>query len=313
VNKKDTNEKITKKNDGTSTRRYVVNEPSFFQKYGKLLGVFAFGILLGVFGMYLARYNEIAKLANGEEIVAKIDGKDITANTLFDKLKESSGNTALLELIDMELLNRHYKDDEVKEKVDAEIAYYKQYYGDQWEQTIKSSTYKTEANFRKIIALGYKQDLAIQDIEKAKITDKEIQKYYDETVKGDIKISHIIIQSEASSSATSEEKKKAKEEAKKKAEELLKQIKAEKDSKKRLELFAKLAKENSSDGTKDQGGDLGYISYDEDFDEAFLAAAFGLKNEIGAYTTSVVESSFGYHIIIKTDKDKEKVKTLIKK
>ncbi len=312
MNKKDTNEKVTKKNEETTKvrkePRYVVNEPSFFQKYGAYLGVFAVGILLGVFGMYLARYNEIAKLANGEEIVAKVKGKDFTADTLFDKLKEDYGSSALVELVDSELLNKQYTDEQVKEKVDAEIAYYKQYYGDKWETTIKNSTYKTEAAFRKVIGLSYKQELAVLDVEKGKLEEKEIQKYYDETVKPDIKISHIIIQSEASSSATEEDKKKAKEEAKKKAEDLLKQIKKEKNAEKRLELFAKLAKENSMDGTKDNGGDLGYISYDEDFDKAFLAAAYTLKNEVGAYTTSVVESEFGYHIIIKTEKDKEKVK-----
>ena len=70
--------------------------------------------------------------------------------------------------------------------------------------------------------------------------------------------------------------------------------------------FDKLAKEYSKDtATASKGGDLGWISTDEDFVQEFLDAAF--KLEKGKYSSSPVKTTHGYHIIYKTD-EKEKPK-----
>lgn len=58
--------------------------------------------------------------------------------------------------------------------------------------------------------------------------------------------------------------------------------------------FVALAKENSKDGSSENGGDLGYFSEKEVVPE-FAKAAFGTK--IGEYTKTPVKSTFGYHII----------------
>lgn len=80
---------------------------------------------------------------------------------------------------------------------------------------------------------------------------------------------------------------------KQKATKVLNRIKAGED-------FAKLAKEFGSDGTKEQGGDLGWFGKGAMVPE-FEAAAFELK--AGELSNSLVKTNFGYHII-KVDEKK---------
>ncbi len=82
-----------------------------------------------------------------------------------------------------------------------------------------------------------------------------------------------------------------------KAEDLVKQLKNGAD-------FAELAKKYSEDGSKDQGGDLGWFTHGQMVAE-FDNAAFALKpKEI----SGVVTSQFGYHIIQTLEKDPAKLK-----
>jgi peptidyl-prolyl cis-trans isomerase C len=74
--------------------------------------------------------------------------------------------------------------------------------------------------------------------------------------------------------------------AKQKAEGILQRVRAGED-------FAKLAKENSDDGSKDEGGDLGWFGHGQ-MVKPFEDAAFALKP---GDVSGVVESQFGFHII----------------
>ena len=64
------------------------------------------------------------------------------------------------------------------------------------------------------------------------------------------------------------------------------------------EDFAKLAKENSEDGSAQNGGDLNYFRKGE-MVKPFEDAAFGLEKD---QISPVVETQFGYHVIKVMDK-----------
>jgi peptidyl-prolyl cis-trans isomerase C len=63
--------------------------------------------------------------------------------------------------------------------------------------------------------------------------------------------------------------------------------------------FVELAKEKSSDGSAQNGGDLGFFGPGRMVPE-FEKAAFAL--EVGAHSAEPVKSQFGYHVIKVTDK-----------
>ena len=91
-----------------------------------------------------------------------------------------------------------------------------------------------------------------------------------------------------------------KEEAEAKANELLAQLKAAKNND---ELFASLAEEYNTDGTKDKGGDLDW------FRDGAMVPAFNqyvLDNAVG--TVGIVETPFGYHVVKVTGKTEAKPK-----
>jgi len=110
-------------------------------------------------------------------------------------------------------------------------------------------------------------------------TESELKEYYEENRESfvepeQIKAKHILLEDE------------------KTAEKVLAELKSDSD-------FAELAGKYSTDpGSKDKGGDLGWMSRDQLVPE-FAVAAFGLP--VGQLS-SLVKSQFGYHIIIVEEK-----------
>lgn len=243
-----------------------------------------------------------ADLKNNNTIIKYDDGK-ITADTLYETLRDKYGINVLVDMLDHKILDKKYKeDDEEKKSIDNQVKQMKMQYNND-EDTFKSAIkqylgVEDEKELRKILSLEYRRNLAVEDHIKDSIKDDEIQKYYDEEMMGDIKVRHILIKPDTTYDMPEDEKEVKEKEAKQKAEDLIKQLDEGAN-------FEELAKEHSDDtGTKDDGGLIDYFNKDSNMDESFLQASIDLKKN--EYTKEPVKSVYGYHIILKLDQKKKK-------
>ncbi|HEX4005757.1 MAG TPA: peptidyl-prolyl cis-trans isomerase [Acidobacteriaceae bacterium] len=136
---------------------------------------------------------------------------------------------------------------------------------------------------------------------KPQVTDAEIQQYYDQNqaqyrVDPQVKVRHILISVDPNAGAAADAAAKAK------AQGILEQLRKD-DGKD----FADLAKKNSDDpGSKDQGGELGWIKHGVTVPE-FDATAFAQKP---GQISDLVKTRFGYHIIQTEEKQDAHLKSL---
>lgn len=251
---------------------------------------------------------KVPKLKNGDEAVVTMKDGDISVEKLYSEMKEKYALDMLITKIDTAILNNVYKtDDEEKNYIDKQLEtikyYYETYYKSQYksfQEYLTQNGVESEDELKENIRLTYKRNKAIKDYVKSIITDKEIEKYYDEKIFGDISASHILIKPEYDDNASDEEKKQAEKKALKEAKEVIAKLKKGED-------FAELAKEYSDDSSNSKsGGKLADFNHGQ-MVEAFEDAAKDLK--VGSYTTTPVKTEFGYHIILKTaQKDKPALK-----
>ena len=309
VSKKE--EKITKKETVLATKAdEIVKEKKVVEKkkcglvlwFNKLTleqiviaGVIIISILLFVL---IGVSTKNTKTKNGDDIVAKIKGKTITADDLYKKLKESNGRNVAINMIDEYILDKEYKTtDDMNDSVEATIQNYKNTYGDNYKAFLEYNGINSDAELKSLLVKNEKLTKAVENYVKNNLTDKEMKKYYEEKIVGDISARHILISFDYDDDASDDDIKNAKEAAKKEAESLIERIKNGED-------FIALAKEYSDDeGSKEDGGNLGYFNTGEMVKE-FEEAAYALN--VNEYTTKPVESTYGYHIIMKTG-EKEKV------
>ena len=241
------------------------------------------------------------KLKDNNTVVKTDEGK-ISADTLYEELRDKYGISVLVDMIDHQLFDEKYEtDDEEEETINAQIEQMKSQYNNDDEAFLAAIQQylgvENEDELKEMLSLEYKRNLAIEDYVKDSVTDDEIQKYYDDEVIGDIKVRHILIKPDTTDDMSTEEQTEAEEKAKKEAEDLIKQLDDGAD-------FEELAKEHSDDtGSASDGGLIDYFNRDDNMDEAFLNASIDLEE--GKYTEEPVQSSYGYHIILKVDQKKK--------
>lgn len=262
------------------------------------------GIIASLALLMLTGCGKIPKLKDGTELVVEMDNKlQITTEEFYQELKDTYGTYAIINSIDKLLLNKVYETtSDMKTKIEAQITKLKSQFGSDFESAINYYYgVSTEKQLYDYIEMAYKRELAVKEYANTLIKEEDINKYYEEKAIGDIKASHILIKSDASSSATDDEKKKAEEKALEKAKEIIKKLD---DG----EKFEDLAKKYSEDSSASDGGNLGYFNRGEMAAE-FEDAAANLK--VGEYTKEPVKTKFGYHIILKTDqKEKPKLESI---
>lgn len=249
--------------------------------------------------LMLTGCGKVPQLKDGSELIIEMDGLKMTTEEFYEKLKDNYGTPTLINSIDELLLNEVYETDSaLKTEIEAQITTMKNQFGSDFESAINYYYgVSNESDLRDFIEMALKREKAIKDYAKTLIKDEDIEKYYNEKTIGDIKASHILIQSEATDDMTADEKKKAEEAALKKAKDIIKKLN-------KGEKFEDLAKEYSKDSSASDGGNLGYFNRGEMVSEFEKAA---IELEVGKYTKEPVKTQFGYHIILKTEQ-KEKPK-----
>lgn len=173
--------------------------------------------------------------------------------------------------------------------IDNQIKYMKSIYGnDDFENYIESNGFNNERELRDYLSFNYILSLETINYAKKLVKYDDIKRYYDEKVFGEIEASHILI-----SLSNNENSKNV---ALDKINTIIRELNNSSDVSSK---FAELAKKYSDDNsTKGNGGSLGYFGVGEMVDEFEEAAK---KLEVGKYTTTPVLTSFGYHIILKTN------------
>ena len=249
---------------------------------------------------------KVPKLENGKEaIVTFKDGEKISVDDFYELIKNEYVLNSLISMVDKYICETEFEDykDTASKNADALINSLKEQYGseDKLLEALQGSGYNTIDAYKDYAYLSYLQSHAIEEYAKTKITDKEIENYYKNDAIGDMEINHILITSNVKKDATDDEKKAAQDEAKKKANEVIDKLNtAKKNGEDITDAFTKLAKEYSEDDSnKDKGGALGKINYgslSSKYDE-LVKAAKSLKD--GEYSTSVITTELGYHVILK--------------
>lgn len=253
----------------------------------------------------------IPTLENGDQAVVTFnENAKISVNDFYNQMKEKYGTEVILNMIDKMILEKKYADstEEAHKNADSVMSQLESSYGDKLLSAIQTYTgYQTLDEYKDYVYLSYLQNKAAEDYAKDNIGEKDIKKYYNDEIKPDIKVSHILISVNYASDASDDDKTKAKNEAKAKAQEALDKLKAA-DKSKIADTFSELAKEYSNDdSSKDDGGSLGFINTDtlgSNYNN-LVTEAYKLKD--GEYSSNIVETELGYHLVYRTE-TKEKAK-----
>lgn len=253
----------------------------------KIASVFLIGVLLLTAGCA-----KTPKLENGQELFASIDGYKISVDDLYAELKTKGGLSIMLDMVDKFIINKEIKDQTGADNyVNGQMAMYEEYYGDEFEDTLKQYGYNSVDDFKAVIKSDYlKQKVALNYLETT-VNEKELNEYYDTKIYGDLTVKYILVRpAELDSDASKEDKLKAEAEALKEAKEIIKKIN-------KGEKIEDLAKEYSDDSVSAlNGGLLSGFNIDQ-VDETFFKAANALKD--GELTKEPVKDVNGYNIILK--------------
>jgi len=265
-----------------------------------------------------AQYEKAFDLVAGNSMFAQmgIDVKKDPNSFLHLMIKERVMNELIVKkLLDQEIAKRHIKVS--KEDMDKQLKVIIDKVGskEKFNELLKQNGVST-TQFKKDLADEVKIQKLVDTLAVVSVSDKDAKNFYDansDKFKNPdrVRASHILVSANAEElkdklTASDEGKNLTDEqvdaEVKNQMAEL--KVKANKllaEVRKDVKSFAKVAKENSDDiQSGKQGGDLGFFGKEE-MVEPFSKAAFALKPNT---LSDVVETPYGYHIILVTDRQK---------
>ena len=266
------------------------------------------GIILFVVGFLVATLlfrcilwpDRIATLKDGTQPVATLDGKNITADDLYTSMKNYYSVKVFLNDVDKLILNEKYPDtDEMKKEIQSTADYYYQVYEKNYGYTkdkfLSEYGFASEADFLESLSLDYRRNKYYEEYAKSLVTDKEIEKYYENDVFGDVDSKHILVSIKKDSDTDGL----TDSEAKALAE----------------EIIDKLNNGTSWDDIITEYGDkitheeLGYQAFNASLESAYLKECKDLA--VGSYSKTPVLTSYGYHIVYKiAQKDKPELNNI---
>ncbi len=236
------------------------------------------------------------KIKNGEEVVAKINGKEYTADELYKELKGQYGYNTIINWVDATIAEKEVETtDEINSYVDEAIEFYS-YYAESYGMTLPNfaASYlglngiESEDDLREYILKDRKLTIAIQNQVASKVKDSEVESFYNENYKTVYTYRDILITND--------------DDAKKTIEEIKKELKDKKGDD-LVEEFTELAKKYSTDSNASNGG-LVESATKNKVDESVWKKLEDLDDK--KYSEDAIETDAGYHIILKISKDKSK-------
>ena len=206
-------------------------------------------------------------------------------------MKDKFSVSYLIDYIDDAILAKKYEeDDEMKEAVEKTandyISYYSQMGYDE-DTFLSQSGFKNKEDFLNYLKIDYRRKKYYEDKRKEKVTEDDINKYYEDKVYGDINTQHLLVK--VSDDVTDED-------AKKKAQEIIDKLEEGK-------TWDEVKEEYKDDATFE---DLKYVAFNSNYESAFKDALVALKDN--SYTKEPVKTNYGYHVIYRLDqKNKAKL------
>lgn len=255
-------------------------------KLSTLIIVSVIALLVGALIMFLL---SITGIFSPSEFVARVNGKNYSANDVDKLLSSYLGDdmnmkiSLLLDNVDYEILNEKYPlTDKDKEELESYIMYYTAYYGLSEEY---AKQYLTIAKLRESYYLDYLSQY---------ISDEDINKYYENDFISDIECQHILVQPD--------DENLTKEQALTVANEIIKNLNSGKSFEEVITEYKNSEKYSDFIVTESftcksmssDNSDTDSILY-SDLESTFVDGLLALENN--TFTTTPVETSYGYHVI----------------
>lgn len=247
------------------------------------------GILITALVATIIWPDRIATLSDGTQPIAEIDGKNVTADELYEDMKNYYSVSQLLDRIDNIVLEKKYEEttemnEEVEETANSYYTQYEQYYQGTKEEFLSYYGLSSHEEFIKVLKLNYRRNEYYNEYVESLITDKEIEKYYEDEVFGDIDSKHLLVKVDDD---------RTEEEAKQIANEIIEKLNSGK-------TFDEVKEEYKDQTTYEE---LGYLAFNASIQDSYMEAIQGLSND--SYTKEPVQTTYGYHVIYRIDQ-KEK-------
>lgn len=159
----------------------------------KCIACLLVGMIIGAVAMSLCWPKRVAKLKNGEEVVASVGDYNVSADEVYNMIKNENAMMRVLDLIDYAILiDKYGETDEASNyaKEQAEMIYtnFQEYYGYTKEDFLSENGYKDEEEFLQYLNHDYYYNKYYNEYLISKIDDKEVNTYYNSSVSGKKKV-----------------------------------------------------------------------------------------------------------------------------